>query len=171
MLPPPAIRLATEADLPAINAIYNHSVMHSTATYQTEPETAEARAAWFARHGPRHPVTVAVRDGVVLGWGSLSPFKERAAYSRTVENSVYVHPEHLRQGIGRALLVDLIVRAREAGHHTIVGIIDAEQPASVALHEALGFKTVAHLKEVGFKFGRWLDVVYVQLMLGEEKPS
>ena len=162
-----SIRLASAADLPAINAIYNHYVVHSTATYQTAPETAEDRATWFASHGPEHPITVAERDGVIVGWGSLSPFHRRAAYSRTVENSVYIHHEYHRRGIGQAMLMDLIARGMKIGHHTIIALIDADQAASVALHEAMGFVTVGHLKQVGHKFGRWLDVYYMQLMLGE----
>jgi L-amino acid N-acyltransferase YncA len=161
------IRLASAADLSAINAIYNHFVLHSTATYQTEPETADDRAAWFAHHGRAHPVTVAERDGLIVGWGSLSPFHRRAAYSHTVENSVYVHHEHHRRGIGKALLLDLIHRAREVGHHTIIALIDADQTASISVHAATGFEPVAHLKQVGFKFGRWLDVRYMQILLGE----
>jgi phosphinothricin acetyltransferase len=163
-----ALRLATEADLPAINDIYNHFVLHSTCTYQTEPETAEARAVWFARHGPLHPVTVAHHQGQIVGWGSLSPFHARAAYGHTVENSVYVHPACHRQGIGRALLADLIERARSLGHHTIIALIDADQPASIALHLAQGFKPAGHLYEVGHKFGRWLDVHYMQLLLRDD---
>ena len=159
------IRPATEADLAAVNAIYNHYVLHSTATYQEEPESLEARRAWFDRHGPAHPVTVAEVAGAVVGWASLSPFHPRSAYRRTVENSVYIHPVHHRRGIGRALLADLIARATAAGHHTIIAGIDAEQPASVALHAALGFVPVARLNQVGHKFGRWLDVIYMQLML------
>lgn len=163
--PDPTIRPATAADLTAINAIYNHYVLHSTCTYQTEPETAEARAAWFAGHGPSHPITVAERAGEIVGWGSLSRFHPRAAYGRTVENSVYVAAEHQRRGVGRALLVDLIERARAIGHHTIIAGIDAEQAPSVALHAALGFVPVGDLREVGYKFGRWLHVIYMQKML------
>ena len=160
------IRLAAADDLGAINDIYNHFVQCSTCTYQTEPETMAARRAWFEAHGATHPVTVAVDGaGTLVGWGSLSAFHKRAAYGRTVENSVYVHPEHHRKGIGRALLADLIERARAAGHHTIIAGIDAEQLPSVALHEALGFERVALLKEVGHKFGRWLHVIYMQRMV------
>ena len=160
------IRLATAADLGAINAIYNHYVLHSTCTYQEEPSTAEERSGWFAAHGPQYPITVAQSDGgEVLGWGSLSRFHPRSAYRWTVENSVYVRHDLHRRGIGRALLDDLIVRAQSLGHHSILAIIDASQPASVALHRACGFKPVANLKEVGFKFGRWLDVVYMQRMV------
>jgi len=160
-----AIRLATAADLERINEIYNHYVLHSTCTYQTEPEPIEGRRAWFAAHGTAHPVTVAEEDGRVVGWGSLSPFHRRAAYGRTVENSVYVDPTHHRRGIGRALLVDLIDRATRLGHHAIIALIDAEQLPSIAIHEKLGFERVGHLKEVGFKFERWLDVIYMQRLL------
>ena len=160
------IRLATAADLDAINAIYNHYVLHSTCTYQEEPSTAAERAAWFAAHGPQYPITVTESDGgEVLGWGSLSRFHPRSAYRRTVENSVYVRHDLHRRGLGRALLDDLIVRSRAIGHHSILAIIDASQAGSVALHRACGFNPVAHLKEVGFKFGRWLDVVYMQRMI------
>jgi L-amino acid N-acyltransferase len=159
------IRLATAADLADINAIYNHYVLHSTCTYQTEPETGESRAAWFAGHGPAHPITVAENAGRIVGWGSLSRFHARAAYGRTVENSVYVDPALHRHGIGRAILTDLIGRARRLGHHTIIGGIDAEQSPSIALHAALGFQQVAFLREVGYKFDRWLHVIYMQLVL------
>lgn len=159
------IRPAMVADLEAINAIYNHFVLHSTCTYQTEPETPADRRKWFDRHGPEHPVIVTEIAGEILGWGSLSPFHARAAYRHTVENSVYVRHDAHRQGIGSALLGDLIVRAREIGHHAIIAGIDGEQSASVALHAKHGFVQVGHLSQVGFKFGRWLDVVYMQLML------
>jgi phosphinothricin acetyltransferase len=159
-----AIRLATPADLPAINELYNHYVIHSTCTYQTEPETLEARRNWFERHSAKHPVTVATRGEVVVGWASLSRFHSRAAYANTVENSIYVHHEWHRQGIGGALLDDLIVRARQIGHHTILAGIDAEQAGSLAIHASRGFTEVAHLKQVGYKFSRWLDVIYMQLL-------
>lgn len=159
------VRDAVEADLEAINSIYNYYVLNSTCTYQTEPETMEARRAWFRAHGAAHPVTVAVEAGRVVGWGSLSPFHKRAAYSRTVENSVYVDHDSQRRGIGRKLLEDVIQRAGRLGHHTIIAGIDAEQTASVGLHEVMGFERVALLKEVGFKFGRWLHVIYMQRMV------
>src|SRR5262245_57858093 len=109
----PSIRLATQADLPAINEIYNYYVLRSTCTYQLESETLEARQAWFAKHpSDKYPVTVAELDGEVVGWGSLSKFRDRAAYDLTVEASVYIRHDHHRRGIGRTLLVDLIERAR-----------------------------------------------------------
>lgn len=163
---PFSIRLATAADLPAINDIYNYYVHNSTCTYQLEPETLEARTAWFEQHLPEtHPVTVATMESEVVGWGSLSQFRPRAAYGHTVEASVYLRHDVLRRGIGRALLLDLIARAKAAGHHSLIGGASADQAASLALQKSLGFQQVGRLKEVGFKFGRWLDVVYAQLML------
>ena len=161
-----SIRLATQAELQAINEIYNYYVMHSTATYQDEPTTPVEREVWFAAHGPLHPITVAEEAGETVGWAALSPFHQRSAYRYTVENSVYVRYDRQRRGIGSALLGDSIRRAQAAGHHTIIAGIDFEQTASIALHRRFGFDQVAHLKQVGFKFGRWLDVVYLQKMLG-----
>ena len=108
---PPLIRPAAQADLPAINAIYNHYVLTSTCTYQTEPSTDAERLAWFRERGPKHPITVAERHGQIVGWGSLSHFHPRAAYQHTVEDSVYVRHDCHRQGLGRTLLLDLIAGA------------------------------------------------------------
>lgn len=159
------LRTATEADLAAINDIYNHYVLHSTCTYQEEPEPLEGRQQWFRHHGKQHPIIVAVADGKVVGWGSLSAYHERSAYRRTVENSVYVHHEQHRRGIGALLLRELIQRARQLGHHAIIAGIDAEQTASVAIHTKFGFQKVGHLKQIGYKFNRWLDVIYMELIL------
>ncbi len=163
---PIQIRPATADDLQAINAIYNHYVVHSTCTYQTEQTTQAERQEWFAARGLQYPVTVAeTGGGVVVGWASLSRFRERSAYDRTVENAVYVHHDLHRRGIGSALLADSVERARTTGHHTIIAVIDASQFGSIALDQQHGFERVAHLREAGFKFGRWLDVVYLQRML------
>ncbi len=159
------IRPATAADLDAINAIYNHYVEHSTCTYQTVPTTAEERRDWFEVHGPEHPVIVAEEDGVMVGWGSLSRFHPRQAYCHSVEDSVYLHHEHQGRGHGSLLLGELLRLAKEIGHHTVLGGIDAEQKGSIALHAKFGFEKVSHLKEVGFKQGRWLDVIWMQKML------
>jgi phosphinothricin acetyltransferase len=159
------LRDATVEDLRRINEIYNHYVVSSTCTYQEEPETLESRLAWFNHHGPTHPVIVAELGGRVVGWGSLSPFRGRSAYRFTVENSVYVDHAERRRGVGLALMEELIARARSIGYRTIIAGIDADQPGSLALHARLGFEPAARLVEVGYKFGRWLDVVYLQLML------
>ena len=117
-----ALRLATEADLPAINDIYNYYVPRSTCTYQTEPETIESRTAWFREHSPdKYPVTVAGCDGEIVGWGSPSRFRERAAYAPTVEGSVYIRHDAHRRDLGRLILTDLIERARQAGFHSFIG--------------------------------------------------
>lgn len=167
----PTIRLARRDDLTAINDIYNHFVEHSTCTYQETPEPMDARQAWFARHGELHPVTIAELDGLVVGWGSLSPYHARSAYRFTVENSVYVHHAYHRRGIGDALLADLIARARTLGHRSIIAGIDAAQHASLAIHARHGFEKVGHLRQVGYKFDRWLDVVYMQLPLRPDDRS
>ena len=157
-----SIRAATPADLPAINRIYNHYVLHSTATYQTVPSTAAERAEWFAGHGEKHPVTVAVIGGSVVGWGSLSRFHPRGAFENTVEDSIYLEADRVGQGIGSAMLADLVRRADALGHRCIIGAIDAAQPASVALHAECGFVEAGRLREVGRKFDRWLDVIWMQ---------
>ncbi len=165
----PTIRAATLADLGAINDIYNYYVLHSTCTYQEEPESLECRQQWFERHGGRHSVIVAEVDGRVFGWGSLSPYHARSAYRHTVEDSVYVHHRLHHRGIGSLLLRELISRSRDLGHRAIIAGVDAEQPASVALHTKFGFAPVGRLKQVGFKFGRWLDVIYMELLLAESE--
>ncbi len=163
---PTNIRLATLGDLPAINDIYNYYVLNSTCTYQFEPETLEDRQKWFEAHSPEtHPVILAVLDEVVVGWGAISKYHSRAGYSHSAEASVYLRHDVRGRGIGKALLLDLVARARTAGHHTLIGGASADQAASLALQRSLGFEPVAHFKEVGFKFGRWLDVIYSQLML------
>lgn len=159
------VRLATEADLVAINEIYNYYVFHSTCTYETDPTPDRQRAEWYASHGPRYPITVGEMDGRVVAWGSLSRFHPRCAYRKTVEDSVYIRHDMHHRGLGTIILKDLIRRARDLEYHTILASIDAAQAASIALHAKLGFRPCAELKEVGFKFDRWLDVVYMQLML------
>jgi phosphinothricin acetyltransferase len=159
------IRPATEGDLDAINEIYNHYVLHSNCTYQEQPSTPDERRAWFLAHGPLHPVVVYEENGQILGWASLSRFHPRSAYRNTVENSVYVRPALHRRGIGSLLLAHTIAQARQLGHRTILALIDGDQTGSIALHLKFGFEQVAYLRQVGFKFGRWLDVVYLQLLL------
>ena len=159
------LRPATVDDLPIINGIYNHYVQNSTATYQTVLNTAEQRRWWFDIHGPKHPVLVAVEENEVLGWGSLSRLHERQAFAHTVEDSVYIHPDRQGRGLGKLLLAELIRLAREIGHHTVLASISADQEASLALHAKFGFEKVAHMREVGYKFDRWLDVVWMQKMV------
>jgi phosphinothricin acetyltransferase len=178
-----SIRLATAADLDAINAIYNHYVAVSTTTYDDEPMTAAERRQWFEGRQPIHPVTVAVlNEGTgpsappasslqptasapIVGYGSLHTFRGKRGYRFVVENSVYVCPDCQRQGIGSAILADQIERAGALGLHAIVAGIDSEQAASLALHAKHGFKEVARFPQIGYKFNRWLDVVFMQRLL------
>jgi L-amino acid N-acyltransferase YncA len=167
-MPAFTIRLATEDDLEAIRAIYNYFVQHSTCTYQIELETAEERLAWFRdRNMKLHPVTVAEADGIVVAWAALSPWKSRCGYAWAAEASVYVHHEHHRRGLGKALLLDLVERAKAAGLHTVIGGASSDQHASLALQVALGFTPIGTFREVGRKFNQWLDVTYTQLLLAE----
>jgi L-amino acid N-acyltransferase len=160
-----ALRTATRDDCHAINAILNHYVAHTTATFITEPQTLEERLDWFEGRSDRHPVVVADVNGETVGWAALSSFRVRAAYAHTAELGVYVHHDHHRRGIGRALVAETVARGRAAGLHAIVGGCCSESTASIALLEASGFRRVAHFQEVGFKFGRWLDVIFLERLL------
>lgn len=169
------IREATGVDLAAIDEIYNHYVRCSTCTFQEEPTTPEERRAWFAAHGPEHPVLVFededLADGprvagrAIAGWASLNRYNPREAYGHTVELSVYVRHDQHRRGVGRALLRELLAHARAVGHHVVLAQVSADQDASLALHRSFGFREVGRLTEVGFKFGRWLDVIVFDLVL------
>jgi phosphinothricin acetyltransferase len=163
------MRPATRGDLPAILAIYNYAVRHLPATFEVEERSAEAQEAWFAAHDDRHPVLVAEDDRHVVGWAALSPFSERVAYARTVENSVYVHRDHWGRGVGTLLMGALMQEARVAGHHVVVARIVGDNAASIRLHARFGFTTVGTLHEVGWKFGRWHDVLIMEAILPEAK--
>jgi L-amino acid N-acyltransferase len=159
------LRPAVESDMPAINEIYNYYVLHSTCTYQEEPEPLINRYQWFHAHLNKFPVMVAESNGRIVGWGSLSPYHPRSAYRHTVENSVYVHHERQQRGIGSLLLQDLILKAGALGLHAIIAAIDSDQVHSLALHAKFKFQHVGRLRHVGLKFGRWLDVIYMELLL------
>lgn len=163
---PIRLRPAVIADAPAINAIYNHYVHTSTCTYSEEPDTLADRERWLEAHTGGLAVLVAEEpDGAIAGWASLSRFRERSAYRFTVEDSIYLRADRCGRGLGSRLLAELLRHARHGGFRTIIAGIDAGQEASVALHRRFGFVETAHLRQVGFKFGRWLDVLYLQLDL------
>jgi phosphinothricin acetyltransferase len=161
------IRPATRADLPGILEIYNEAVLNTTATYDYEPRTLDHRTAWFDDHvKTNYPVFVAVNEaGWVVGWSALNRFHDRMGYRFTTENSVYVAADQRGKGVGKLLLPPLIEAARERGLHAIIGAIDAANEASIRLHARFGFEQVGHFKQTGFKFGRWLDVVYMEKLL------
>jgi L-amino acid N-acyltransferase len=162
---PITIRPALFDDCAAINDIYNYYVRHDTCTYQTEPETLRDRHTWFEAHGVAHPVLVAEERGEVLAWGALSPFHPRVGYRFSVEDSVYVRHDRQHRGLGTALLGELLASARVHGHHTVIALISADKPNSIALHQRFGFSPAGVLRQAGYKFETWLDVAYLQLML------
>jgi phosphinothricin acetyltransferase len=161
------VRPATRADLPAILDIYNEAVRNTTASYEYDPQTIEQRAAWFEdHHRHKYAIFVAAEPARrVVGWSSLSRFHARAGYRFTTENSVYVAADCRNRGIGKLLLEPLIEAARARGLKAIIAAIDAENTASIRLHERFGFERVGHFKQVGFKFNRWLDVVYMERLI------
>lgn len=159
------IRPATTDDVAGITAIYNQAVTETTASFDLEPRSVEQRMAWLENHGPRYPVFVAEHGGQVVGWGSLSPYSERAAYDATAEISIYIDRAWHRRGIGAALGQQLIASAREIGLHAIIARICTENEASLRLTRNLGFTDAGTLHAVGFKFGRWLDVAQLELTL------
>jgi phosphinothricin acetyltransferase len=159
------IRLAELEDAEAIRTIYNHEVLRSTVTFDLRPRSLEEQRQWLAARSGAHAVIVAVADGEVVGFGSLSPFRERPAYSTSVEDSVYVRGDQRGTGVGRALLEELVKLATQHGFHTVLARIVGGHEASIALHEAVGFEVVGTEREVGRKFGRWLDVMVMQRLL------
>lgn len=159
------VRPATESDVPGITAIYNEAITNTTATFDLEPKTVENRLEWFRSHGPRHPILVADLDGKVTGWGSISEWSDRCAYSDTGESSFYVAPEYRGMGIGRMLKKAVLDEARRLKYHTIMARIAGESAASIHLNEEFGFVKVGTLKEVGRKFGRLIDVHMYQLLV------
>ncbi len=159
------LRPAVEADLPQINEIYNYYVSNSTCVWTTHICTEQERKEWFASHDDATPVLVAEQNGKVIAWGTFSLFKTACTFHKTVENSVYVHHEFQRQGIGSKLLSELVRRAREAGFASVIAVISSDREASLALHRAAGFQEVGRFHQVGYKFDRYLDVVYLQLRL------
>lgn len=160
------IRLAQPSDAEAIRAIYNAEVIGSTATFDLVPRTAAEQTAWLAEHSGPYPAVVAVDEGgTVLGFGSLSAYRDRPSYATTVENSVYVDAHRRGAGVGRSLLHRLIVLAEQHGFHAVVARVGGENQASIALHLACGFEMVGVEREIGRKFNRWLDVSVLQLLL------
>jgi len=161
------VRPATEADVPAITDIYNHEVLHSVSTFDLEPQTVAERLAWFRATQHPHCVVVAETAGQVVGWGCLRQFHERAGYRFTAQDSVFIHQDHRARGIGKLILAWLVQRARKNGFHTIMAGISEGNEASVRLHRRFGFVVVGIERQVGWKFDRWLDVTWMQLMLQE----
>ena len=159
-------RLAERRDAEAIRAIYNREVTGSTVTFDLVPRTLDEQIEWLDEHAGGHPAIVAVdADGTVVGFGALSPWRPRPAYSPTVEDSVYVREDWRGRGVGKLILEELIRLAQAHGFHSVMARIVGGHEASIALHEACGFERTGIEREVGRKFGKWLDVVLMQRML------
>lgn len=148
-------------------AIYNREVMEASVTFDLVARTLEEQQAWLVARSGAHPAIVAVdrATAAIVGFGSLSPYRERPAYSTSVEDSVYVHADHRGRGVGRVLLDELIRLGTAHGFHTIIGRVVGGHTASIALHRSCGFEEVGTEREIGRKFGRWLDVVIMQRLL------
>jgi phosphinothricin acetyltransferase len=162
---PVVVRPAAPTDAEAIRTIYNHEVENATSTFDLVPRSLDDQLAWQAARSGAFSVVVAETGGEVVGFGALSPYKERAAYRTTVEDSVYVSRDRARAGIGRTLLGHLLELALASGFHSVMARITTESEASIGLHRAMGFEMVGIEREVGRKFGRWLDVALMQRLL------
>ena len=163
----PEVRLARLDDAEAIRTIYNREVTGSTVTFDLVPRTLETQRAWIEAHSGAHPAVVVVDDdgASVIGFGSLSPYRDRPAYSTTVEDSVYVHHDHRGRKVGKLVLEELVRVATAHGFHSMMARIVGGHEASIRLHESCGFRLVGVEQEVGRKFGRWLDVALMQRLL------
>jgi phosphinothricin acetyltransferase len=157
------IRDARLDDLDGIFAIYDREVLHGTATFDTIVKSRQERLDWFATAGQRYPILVAEDNGRVVGWARLYAWSPRRAYDRTAENAVYVRDDQRGKKVGRALMEKLIELAPQRGIHVLVARIVEGNPASVRLHESLGFKTIGAMRRVGEKFGKLLDVRLMDL--------
>ncbi len=162
-----SIRLATIADAEAILEIYNHEVVHTVATFDLVARSLDEQRQWLAARSGAFAAIVATSDNVVMGFGSLSPYKERPAYRTSVEDSVYVHTSHQGRGIGKLLVAELLNVARVSGFHAVFARITASSTASRGLHSSCGFHLVGIEQEVGRKFNRWLDVALMQIVLAD----
>ncbi len=161
------IRPVTAADLQGLQRIYNHEILHGVATWDLDPWPDAERRAWIEEHAadPRLSTVVAEVGGEVAGFAYFSTYRGKVGYRYTRETSVYVDERYHRRGIGRALMASQIETARGLGLHALMAVIEASNEASITLHAALGFTRVAHKREVGRKFGRWLDSVEMELLL------
>ena len=161
------IRDASGDDLPGILAIYNEVIASSTAVYRETPVTLDDRRQWFnARQEQSYPVLVAVDDSGILGFASYGDFRAWPGYRFSVEHTVHIRSDERGRGVGTALMRALMRRATEQGKHVMLGGVDADNEPSLRFHDRLGFARAARLHQVGFKFGRWLDLVFVERVLG-----
>ncbi|OYD07267.1 GNAT family N-acetyltransferase [Paludifilum halophilum] len=165
------IRDAHITDLRVMRRIYNHVVVTSAATFDLEPQTEAQRREWFSQFNERFPLIVAEERGEVVGYCGLTPYRSKPAYTRTAELTIYVDENAQGKGVGRSLMEEILRRARRLDYHVIVAGITGENDGSVRFHQAFGFRLVGCFREVGWKFGRWQDVCFYQLILNERSPD
>lgn len=158
------IRTAKLKDQPSILEIYNEAILNTTATFDTSPRTMEKQIEWFNNHKQNHPIFIAEENNTIVGWASLSPYSDRCAYDTTVEVSVYIHHNHRGKKIGSQLLEVVTLSGKELNNHTVISRIASENKSSIHIHEKIGYRLVGEMKEVGFKFGRLLDVTIMQFL-------
>ena len=161
------IRDATSHDLPALMAIYKHAVENTTATMDTSTPTLESQAEWLRHHDERHPVMVAELNGEVVGWASISAWSDRGGYRDTAEASVYVTPERRGRGIGKTLMKELVKRARLIGLHVLLARVATTNQTSLNMARSIGFEDVGTMREVGYKFGKPVDVLVLEMLLDQ----
>ncbi|WNB90597.1 GNAT family N-acetyltransferase [Bacillus sp. NEB1478] len=159
------IREAVQQDLPEILEIYNYAIMNLAATFDLKEQSLEERQIWFDKFNEKYPLIVAVEENKVIGYSCLSPFRDKPAYAKTTELSIYIHWGQQGKGIGNLLMKEILQRADTLGYHTVIGGITGGNEASVHLHKKYGFEFVGCFKEVGFKFEVWQDVHFYQLLL------
>ena len=159
------VRKAKKSDLASIIEIYNYAVVNTTATFDTEPKTVKSQREWFFKRSSRHPIIVAEKENEIIGWASLSQWSERPAYAKTVEISIYIDKNNQGLGVGKELFGEIIRIAGENGFHAIIARIAGDNKASMRLHQGFGFKYIGSLKEVGFKFNKYIDVHIMQIIL------
>ena len=159
------VRDAIEKDVDSINHIYNYEVLNGVATFDTEPKTYEERLEWLNHHSPKYPCIVVEKDGKTLAWGPLTQYSPRKAYDGTCEISIYVDKESRGMGLGKIIIAELLERAKNNGIHVILSRVAGENEASKTLHINFGFELVGILKEVGYKFDRYIDVNFYQKLI------
>ena len=159
------IRKAKIEDLPGITSIYNDAIKNTVATFDTKTKTLEEKKVWFDGHGSKNPIIIAEENRNIVGWAALSKWSNKDAYSNTAEISVYVKDSFKKKGVGKKLIQEILKEGKKVDLHLIIARITNDNQVSVHLHESVGFKQIGVMKECGYKFGKWLDVILLQKLL------
>ena len=165
------IRKATLDDIGDITEIYNEAILNTIATFDTKPKTVEEQIIWFKERSDKNPILVVEKNGTIVGWASLSKWSDKSAYSDTAEISLYIFKKHQGQGIGRKLFRAILHEGQKVGLHAVITMITVGNEKSVHLHESEGFFNIGVMKEVGYKFGKRLDVILMQKIYGNSSDK